>query len=380
MTFASDRMAHHQEVIAKQQHETNQRFQAARTSRFKFEPQEIMALLRERIVGQDKALIEIENMLNVVKADFNNPDRPLAVTLMLGPTGVGKTETVRLISEAVYGRPDAFCRIDMNTLAQEHYAAALTGAPPGYVGSKEGNTLFDVEAIQGSFSKPGIVLFDEIEKASTEVIRGLLNVLETGTLKLTAGTKTIDFKNCMIFMTSNVGAKESQARLRQLLKLPKPVRTLAHKFKLDDVEITQRALNQKFDPEFLNRIDRILHYSRVEDNLVPRLIQIELEKLNDRLSKQGRQLMLDDQAIALLSTGHDVRFGARGLGRKFRTLVEPVLAGYLMQNPLAQQLLMTEVNKKLVVHSADPIPVVSLQKQDASASDCSEIAADTAQT
>ena len=95
-----------------------------------------MQLLRERIIGQDAALNEIEKMLHVVKADFSSPDRSLSVTLMLAPTGVGKTETVRLIAEAIYGRPDAFCRIDMNTLAQEHYAAALTGAPPGYVGSK----------------------------------------------------------------------------------------------------------------------------------------------------------------------------------------------------------------------------------------------------
>lgn len=380
MTFASDRMAHHQEVIAKQQHEMNQRYQVARTSRFKFEPNDIMALLRERIVGQDNALLEIENMLNVVKADFNNPDRPLGVTLMLGPTGVGKTETVRIISEAIYGRPDAFCRIDMNTLAQEHYAAALTGAPPGYVGSKEGNTLFDVEAIQGSFTKPGIVLFDEIEKASNEVIRGLLNVLETGTLKLTAGTKSIDFKNCMIFMTSNVGAKDSQARLRQLLKLPKPVQKLAHKLKLDDVEITQRALHKKFDPEFLNRIDRILHYNRVEEDLVPRLIHIELEKLNERLAKQGRHVTLSDDAIALLSTGHDVRFGARGLGRKFRTQIEPALASFLMQNPLAQQLLMSSSNKSLLVTCTDQVHPPIVEKQPLQESVCTTVATDSAQT
>src|SRR5690606_36044239 len=134
-------------------------------------------------------------------------------------------------------------------------------------------------------SKPGIVLFDEIEKASTEVIRGLMNVLETGTLKLTAGTKVLDFKNCMIFMTSNVGAKDAQARLKQLVKLPKPLQKLARFSKLDDREITNKALHKKFDPEFLNRIERILHYQAVEADFAGTLVDLEVEKLNHRLRK-----------------------------------------------------------------------------------------------
>ena len=155
-------------------HHPSERARLIGKPRFHFEPSKVMQLLRERIIGQDAALNEIEKMLHVVKADFSSPDRPLSVTLMLGPTGVGKTETVRLIADAIYGRPDAFCRIDMNTLAQEHYAAALTGAPPGYVGSKEGHSLFDETAIADSHTRPGIMLFDELEKASNEVIRGLM--------------------------------------------------------------------------------------------------------------------------------------------------------------------------------------------------------------
>lgn len=338
MTFASARLQENQALIEQQQYQQHSQLQIARTSRFKFEPDQVMQLLRQKIVGQDAALNEIEKMLRVVKADFNPPDRPLAVTLMLGPTGVGKTETVRLVSEAVYGRADAFCRIDMNTLAQEHYAAALTGAPPGYVGSKEGNTLFDAEAIQGSFSKPGIVLFDEIEKASTEVIRALLNVIETGKLKLTAGTKSLDFCNCMIFMTSNVGAKQSQQRLNQLLKLPKFMRSLAHQFDFDEHALTDKALQNKFDPEFINRLDRILHFNRVETDFIPGLIQIELDKLNQRLHKQGRQLYLTESAIHALAQGYDIRYGARGVGRKIRTLLEPELANHLLLYPAASHI------------------------------------------
>ncbi len=179
-------------------------------SRFLFEPTAVMALLRSRIVGQDAVLAQVEAMLKVVKADIGERERPLAVNLFMGPTGVGKTEIVRLLAQAIHGRADALCRIDMHTLAQEHYAAALTGAPPGYVGSKEGSTLFDAEAIAGSFGRPGIVLFDELEKASPEVLRSLLGILEHGRLTLTAGSRTLDFRNSLIFMTSNLGAQQAQ--------------------------------------------------------------------------------------------------------------------------------------------------------------------------
>lgn len=300
--------------------------------RFHFEPAEVMQKLRERIIGQDAALNEIEKMLHVVKADFSNPERPLAVTLMLGPTGVGKTETVRLISEAIYGRADAFCRIDMNTLAQEHYAAALTGAPPGYVGSKEGHSLFDETAIAGSHTRPGIMLFDELEKASNEVLRGLMNVLDTGKLTLTAGTKTIDFRNCMIFMTSNVGAQAAQQYLDKLNFLPKKMQDVCLK-RVPTQTIIEKVMQRKFDPEFLNRIDRTLHYQPVQDDALPRLVEIELSKLNQRLQHQKRQVHLTDAAKAYFYQDHDIRYGARHLGRKIRTELEPVLALYFLQHP-----------------------------------------------
>ncbi len=300
--------------------------------RFHFEPTEVMQKLRQCIIGQEAALNEIEKMLHVVKADFSNPERPLSVTLMLGPTGVGKTETVRLISEAIYGRADAFCRIDMNTLAQEHYAAALTGAPPGYVGSKEGHSLFDETAIAGSHTRPGIMLFDELEKASTEVLRGLMNVLDTGKLTLTAGTKTIDFRNCMIFMTSNVGAQAAQQYLDKLNFLPKKMQDLCLK-RVPTQTIIEKVMQRKFDPEFLNRIDRTLHYLPVQNDALPQLVEIELGKLNQRLQHQKRQVRLTDAAKAHFYQDHDIRYGARHLGRKIRTELEPVLALYFLQHP-----------------------------------------------
>ena len=290
-----------------------------------------MQLLRERIIGQDAALNEIEKMLHVVKADFSSPDRSLSVTLMLAPTGVGKTETVRLIAEAIYGRPDAFCRIDMNTLAQEHYAAALTGAPPGYVGSKEGHSLFD-----------------ELEKASNEVIRGLMNVLDTGRLTLTAGTKTIDFRNCMIFMTSNVGAQAAQQYLDKLSYLPEKMQALCLK-RVPTQRIIEKVMQRKFDPEFLNRIDRSLHYQAVQHDVLPRLVEIELDKLNKRLQYQQRSVYLSASAKAYFYQGHDIRYGARHLGRKMRTELEPILALYFLNQPEQFSLHLDCVDGQLVV-------------------------------
>lgn len=335
MTFASDRLEHNQETLAKQRYDSQRNLHASRTSRFKFEPEQVMQLLRQRIVGQAQALQEIEQVLQVVKADFCHPERPLAVVLMLGSTGVGKTETVRVISEAIHGRRDAFCRIDMNTLAQEHYSAALTGAPPGYVGSKEGTTLFDIEAIQGSFGKPGIVLFDELEKASTEVIRSLLNVLEDGKLTLTSGVKTIDFRNCLIFMTSNVGAKALQQHWGHW---PRALKYLLKSRDQFEQVLIDAALEQRFDPEFLNRIDRILHYQRVKADAIPALVQIELNQLNQRLAKQGREISLDLSVIQHMRQHYDGRYGARQLARQMRTQVEPVIAAYLLKYPETDQL------------------------------------------
>ena len=313
-------------------HSTAEKNRLMGKPRFHFEPHDVMQRLKQRIIGQEAALDEIEKMLHVVKADFSSPERPLSVTLMLGPTGVGKTETVRLIAEAIYGRPDAFCRIDMNTLAQEHYAAALTGAPPGYVGSKEGHSLFDETAIAGSHTRPGIMLFDELEKASNEVIRGLMNVLDTGRLTLTAGTKTIDFRNCMIFMTSNVGAQAAQQYLEKLSYLPQQMQALCLKH-VPTQRIIEKVMQRKFDPEFLNRIDRSLHYQAVQHDALPRLVEIELEKLNKRLQHQNRQVHLSDAAKAYFYQGYDIRYGARHLGRKLRTELEPVLALYFLSQP-----------------------------------------------
>lgn len=319
---------------------------AARLSRFHFKPEEVMKALRANIIGQDDVLSSIEEMLYLVKADFGIKQRPLAVNLFLGPTGVGKTETVKIIAQSILGNTDGFCRIDMNTLAQEHYAAALTGAPPGYVGSKEGNSLFDTEAIQGSFSKPGIVLFDELEKASTEVIRALLNVLDTGHLVLSSGTHEIDFSNALIFMTSNIGVKELNAhRASQNKGLKKWFGSET----VDDKSYLKQALQKKFDPEFLNRIDRILSYDYLSDQWLDKILDVELEKLNLRLKAKNATLGLDETARTQLYTYYDEDYGARNLAQHIRVKLEPLLARAILSDDQATSFIIKYLDDTFII-------------------------------
>ncbi|WP_455912774.1 AAA family ATPase [Pseudomonas putida] len=306
--------------------------------RFTFEPAQVMALLRSRIVGQEAALAQVERLLKVVKADIGERDRPLSVNLFMGPTGVGKTEIVRLLAQALHGRADGFCRIDMHTLAQEHYAAALTGAPPGYVGSKEGISLFNSELIQGSYSRPGIVLFDELEKASQEVVRSLLGILENGELTLAGGTRTLDFRNSLIFMTSNIGAHQAR-RHRQ--RFAQGWRRLLRVFVRGEAAVLEEALHGHFEPEFLNRIDRILMFEPLDKRWLDALLDVELEKLNQRLAAHQRSLSMDASARAWLCRQHDARFGARALGRRVRLELEPVIAECLLRDPAVQGMRVT---------------------------------------
>ena len=325
MPFINDRLEESRDIAPVEHHAKAKE----RPSRMRFDPERVMQRLRERIVGQEHVLDAMEAMLHVIKADIGAKERPLAVNLFLGPTGVGKTETVRLLAEAMVGSADALCRIDMNTLAQEHYAAALTGAPPGYVGSKEGHTLFDIDAIQGSYSQPGIVLFDELEKASKDVVRSLLNVMDSGQLVLSGGTRKIDFRNTLIFMTSNIGAHDVVAYRHRFEQ------GWRHWLRLrpsQESQVQQQALRRHFDPEFLNRIDRILPFAKLDERWWSSLLDIELSKLETRLAKQSITLQLTNDARRWLCEKRDPEFGARDLARRLRVTLEPALASAMLRH------------------------------------------------
>lgn len=305
---------------------------AASASRFLFDPDRVFETLSNRIVGQPDAVNALHDMLHVVKADFAEPARPLSVMLFIGSTGVGKTESVRVITESILGNKDELCRIDMNTLAQEHYSAALLGAPPGYVGSKENHTLFEFDKVEGSFSRPGVVLLDELEKADDAVIRSLLNVLDSGHLTLSSGTKSVSFRNSMIFMTSNVGARELAAyRKRFTVGWRKLLGRSPSKSQ--ETAILHAALEKRFDPEFINRIDQVVYFNELHVEWLDTLVELELLDLNKRLLKRGVAIQFSASAKAYLLEIYDSRYGARALKRRIRNVLEPALARAMNKYP-----------------------------------------------
>lgn len=309
-------------------------------SRFRFDIDTVMASVKSEIIGQDQAILALEDMLKVVRADITDPRKPLYTSLFLGPTGVGKTEIVRALARSLYGDADAFCRVDMNTLSQEHYAASLTGAPPGYVGAKEGKTIIDQEKLEGKLGLPGIVLLDEVEKASKEVHQALLNVFDNGLLTVASGEKTYSFRNAIIFMTSNLAAQEIQ-KLEE--KNQHPIygmikRNTSGRKKAVDTMVKKKMLNT-FSPEFVNRIDNIIIFNWIEASTVEKMVDLEIKRLNRRLKKHNCKVEVENDIVKLIAnSGFDRQFGARSLRRSMRKVLEVPLAEHLLDHHKADKI------------------------------------------
>ena len=271
--------------------------------------------LSDRVIGQEEALAAVSNAVRRARAGLQDPNRPIGSFIFLGPTGVGKTETARALAEFLFDDERAMIRLDMSEYMEKHAVARMIGAPPGYVGYDEGGQL--TEAVR---RRPySVVLFDEIEKAHPDVFNVLLQILDDGRLTDSKG-RTVDFKNTVLIMTSNLGSREIQAAEGD----EKQVR-----------EAVQQELRLHFKPEFLNRIDDVVIFHQLSRDQIGKIIDVQLERLRAMLAERNVILQLDESAKELLMReGYDPSYGARPLKRAIQSHI---------QNPLAVKLLQGEI-------------------------------------
>ena len=284
--------------------------------------------LRLRVVGQDAALQSVANAIRRSRSGLSDPNRPIGSFLFLGPTGVGKTELARALAEFLFDDERAIVRLDMSEYMEKHSVARMIGAPPGYVGYEEGGQLTE-QVRRRPYS---VVLLDEIEKAHPDVFNVLLQILEDG--RLTDGQgRTVDFRNAVIIMTSNVGSSA--------------IFELAEKDFKKARELAMAALREIFRPEFLNRIDDIVLFRPLGKDQIDRIIDMQIRHLTEKLAERQLTLKLTPAARALLfREGYDPAYGARPLRRAIQRLI---------QDPLAMKLLDGEVHPgDMVVADADP--------------------------
>lgn len=280
---------------------------------------QLETVLHKRVIGQDNAVTVVSDAIRRNRAGLNDPNRPLGSFLFIGPTGVGKTELAKTLADFLFNDEKALTRIDMSEYMEKFSVSRLIGAPPGYVGYDEGGQL--TEAVR---RRPySVVLFDEVEKAHPDVFNVLLQVLDDG--RLTDGQgRVVDFKNTIIIMTSNLGSDLIlDADTDEKLEQAKP--------------LVDGLLKKTFRPEFLNRIDEIVMFSRLDKNCIGGIVKNQLERVQKRLEDRRISLDFDESAVNFLSEkGYDPAFGARPVKRALQTFVENPLAKEILSGKFAE--------------------------------------------
>ncbi len=273
----------------------------------------------ERVVGQKEAIIAVSNAVRRSRSGLQDPNRPIGSFIFLGPTGVGKTELARALAEFLFDDEQAMVRLDMSEFMEKHAVSRLIGAPPGYVGYEEGGYL--TEAVR---RRPySVVLFDEIEKAHPDVFNALLQILDDG--RLTDGQgRTVDFKNAIVIMTSNIGSQFIQ-------DMSEP----AQRAQMEEMVLA--ALRAQFKPEFLNRVDNVVVFHALEREHIARIVEIQMRRLNKLLASRGLGLELTPAARDLLAElGFDPVYGARPLKRAIQQHLQDALAVKILDGTFAE--------------------------------------------
>ena len=283
--------------------------------------------LLSKVIGQDKAIATLVKAIQRSRVGLKDPNKPIGTFMFLGPTGVGKTHLAKELAKLMFGSADALIRIDMSEYMEKFTVSRLVGAPPGYVGYEEGGQL--TEKVR---RKPySIVLLDEIEKAHPDVFNILLQVMDEGRLTDSYG-RTVDFKNTIVIMTSNIGT-------RQLKEFGKGI-GFAAQIRTDDKEYSRsvitKALNKSFAPEFINRLDEIITFDQLDMDALTRIIDIELKGLYSRVERIGYKLVIDEDAKKFVATkGYDVQFGARPLKRAIQNNLEDGISELILGSEMA---------------------------------------------
>jgi ATP-dependent Clp protease ATP-binding subunit ClpB len=280
------------------------------------------AQLQQRVVGQSEAVKAVSDAVRRSRAGLSDPNRPSGSFLFLGPTGVGKTELTKALAEFLFDSSDAMVRIDMSEFMEKHSVARLIGAPPGYVGYEEGGYL--TEAVR---RRPySVILLDEVEKAHSDVFNVLLQVLDDG--RLTDGQgRTVDFRNTVIVMTSNLGSQ----MIQEMSEGGGTTGDAAEAYTRMKAAV-MGAVQAHFRPEFVNRLDEIVVFHPLDKAQIREIARIQTQYLGRRLAERGIRIELDDSALALLgNVGFDPVYGARPLKRAIQQLLENPLATSILE-------------------------------------------------